>query len=453
MEFDALKQMPHSIEAEQSVIGSLIMDPACFDQIAGFLKPEHFYHEKYGRVFKTILYMMLDNEKVDFVTVLEKVRAAGIYDEEEGKKVLYDLAQSVPTSANVAAYARIVEEKAKLRRLITTCNEITEAAYAQNDEVGKILDMAESKIYEIMQSRTNTDLTHIKSAIMEAYDALSLRYENQGAIQGVATHFSALDQYLLGLGSGDLVLIAARPGMGKTAFALNIAENVARGGKDKATRSANTEHKTIAVFSLEMSNEQLVNRLLSSASGVMNTKFRSGDLDTNEWRAINQASEILSRTNIYLDDTPGITVPQIKAKLRRLKNLDLVIIDYLQLMESAKKTDGRTQEVSEISRSLKLMAKEFGVPVIALSQLSRGPESRPDKRPQMSDLRESGAIEQDADIIMLLYRDDYYNKENSQTPGICECIISKNRHGSAGTVQLHWSGENTRFSDLEQRYE
>jgi replicative DNA helicase len=346
-----------------------------------------------------------------------------------------------------------VEQKAKLRQLITACSEINEAAYAQNEEVAKILDMAESKIYEIMQSRQSTELTHIRSAIVEAYDALSERCENRGSIQGVPTHFSALDQYLLGLGKGDLVLIAARPGMGKTAFALNIAENVARGGKDKATRAANKDHKTIAVFSLEMSNEQLVNRLLSSASGVMNTKFRSGELDSNEWRAINQAAELLSRTDIYLDDTPGITVPQIKAKLRRLKNLDLVIIDYLQLMESAKKTDGRTQEVSEISRSLKLMAKEFGIPVIALSQLSRGPESRPDKRPQMSDLRESGAIEQDADIIMMLYRDDYYNKENSQTPGICECIITKNRHGSSGTVQLHWSGENTRFSDLEQRYE
>ena len=453
MEFDALKQMPHSIEAEQSVIGALIMDPACFDRVAGFLKPEHFYHEKYGKVYQTIVYMNLDNEKTDFVTILEKVRAAGVYDEEEGKRVLYELAQNVPTSANVEAYGHIVEQKAKLRQLITACNEINEAAYAQNEEVGRILDMAESKIYEIMQSRQNTELTPIRQAVMEAYDALSERFENQGRIQGVATHFSALDQYLLGLGKGDLVLVAARPGMGKTAFALNIAENVARGGKDKATRAANTERKTIAVFSLEMSNEQLVNRLLSSASGVMNTKFRSGELDSNEWRAVNQAAELLSRTDIYLDDTPGITVPQIKSKLRRLKNLDLVIIDYLQLMESAKKTDGRTQEVSEISRSLKLMAKEFGVPVIALSQLSRGPESRPDKRPQMSDLRESGAIEQDADIIMLLYRDDYYNKENSQMPGVCECIIAKNRHGSSGTVMLHWTGENTRFSDLEQRYE
>ncbi len=442
MEFDALKQMPHSLEAEQSVIGALIIDPAVMDKIAGFLKPEHFYHDKYGKVYETILFMSLDNEQIDFVTVLEKVRMAGIYEEEEGKQVLYNLAQSVPTSANAAAYARIIEQKAKLRQLIQACEDISSAAYSQGEEVGTILDMAESRIYEIMQSRTNTELTHIRQAILSTYDNLAELARNQGKYQGLPTRFSSLDNYLLGLGKSDLVLIAARPGMGKTAFALNIAENI--GLKEK---------KTIAVFSLEMSNEQLVNRMLSSHSGVMNTKFRKGDLVDNEWIRLNQSAEILSKTNIYLDDTPGITVPQIKAKLRRLKNVDLVIIDYLQLMESAKKTDGRTQEVSEISRSLKLMAKEFEIPVITLSQLSRGPESRPDKRPQMSDLRESGAIEQDADIIMLLYRDDYYNKENSERPGVCECIIAKNRHGSTGTIELAWSGENTRFSDLDVHHD
>jgi len=442
MEFDALKQMPHSLEAEQSVIGALIMDPAVLDKITGFLKPEHFYHDKYGRVYETILFMSLDNEHIDFVTVLEKVRQAGIYDEEEGKTILYDLAQSVPTSANAAAYARIIEQKAKLRQLIKACEDITEAAYSQTDEVSAILDMAESRIYEIMESRANTELTHIRQAILQSYDSLSMLSRNQGKYLGLSTNFSSLDNYLMGLGAGNLVLIAARPGMGKTAFALNIAENI--GVKD---------NKTIAVFSLEMSTEELANRMLSSHSGVTNNKFRKGDLVDNEWIRLNQSAEILSKTNIYLDDTPGITVPQIKAKLRRLKNVDLVIIDYLQLMESAKKTDSRTQEVSDISRALKLMAKEFGIPVIALSQLSRGPESRPDKRPQMSDLRESGAIEQDADMILLLYRDDYYNKENSENPGVCECIIAKNRHGSAGTIELAWSGENTRFSDLDTHHE
>ncbi len=441
MEFDALKQMPHSIEAEQSVIGSLVMDPACLDKVVGFLRKEHFYHEKYGRIYESVMGMSIAGEQMDFVTILERVRTDGIYDEEEGKKVLYDLAQSVPTSANVEAYARIVEQKARLRQLIAACDEITSAALAQNDEVSKILDMAESKIYEIMQSRANTELTHIRQAIFESYDHLSQLARDKGANQGLQTHFSELDNTLLGLGKGDLVLIAARPGMGKTAFALNIAENIGLGDK-----------KTIAVFSLEMSNEQLVNRMLSSHSGVMNTKFRSGDLVENEWYHLNHSAEVLAGTEIYLDDTPGITVPKIKAKLRRLKNVDLVIIDYLQLMESAKKTDGRTQEVSEISRSLKLMAKEFAIPVICLSQLSRGPESRPDKRPQMSDLRESGAIVQDADIIMLLFREDYYNKENAEKPGVCECIVAKNRHGETRTVELHWSGETTRFSDLEQRY-
>ena len=442
MEFDALKQVPHSLEAEQSVIGALIVDPAVLDKIAGFLKPEHFYHDKYGKVYETILFMSLDNEQIDFVTVLEKVRQANIYDEEEGKRVLFELAQSVPTTANAAAYARIIEQKAKLRQLIKACEDISAAAFSQTDEVSTILDMAESRIYEIMESRANTELTHIRQAILQSYDNLSLLSRNQGKYLGLSTNFSALDNYLMGLGAGNLILIAARPGMGKTAFALNIAENI--GIKDK---------KTIAVFSLEMSTEELANRMLSSHSGVMNSKFRKGDLVDNEWIRLNQSAEILSKTDIYLDDTPGITVPQIKAKLRRLKNVDLVIIDYLQLMDSAKKTDSRTQEVSDISRALKLMAKEFGIPVIALSQLSRGPESRPDKRPQMSDLRESGAIEQDADMILLLYRDDYYNKENSETPGICECIVAKNRHGSAGTVELVWSGANTRFSDLDTRHD
>lgn len=442
MEFDALKQVPHSLEAEQSVIGALIVDPAVLDKIAGFLKPEHFYHDKYGKVYETILFMSLDNEQIDFVTVLEKVRQANIYDEEEGKRVLFELAQSVPTTANATAYARIIEQKAKLRQLIKACEDISAAAFSQTDEVSTILDMAESRIYEIMESRANTELTHIRQAILQSYDNLSLLSRNQGKYLGLSTNFSALDNYLMGLGAGNLILIAARPGMGKTAFALNIAENI--GIKDK---------KTIAVFSLEMSTEELANRMLSSHSGVMNSKFRKGDLVDNEWIRLNQSAEILSKTDIYLDDTPGITVPQIKAKLRRLKNVDLVIIDYLQLMDSAKKTDSRTQEVSDISRALKLMAKEFGIPVIALSQLSRGPESRPDKRPQMSDLRESGAIEQDADMILLLYRDDYYNKENSETPGICECIVAKNRHGSAGTVELVWSGANTRFSDLDTRHD
>ncbi len=438
MEFDALRQMPHSLEAEESVIGALIIDPKCLDKMASFLKPEHFYHEKYGKVYEQILFMSLDNEQIDFVTVLEKVRQAGIYDEQEGKTVLFSLAQNVPTSANATAYAHIIEQKAKLRQLITACEDISAAAYAQNDEVSTILDMAESRIYEIMESRSNTELTPLRSAIMQSYDSLSLLSRNQGKYLGLSTNFSSLDNYLMGLGAGNLVLIAARPGMGKTAFALNIAENI--GVKDK---------KTIAVFSLEMSTEELANRMLSSHSGVLNSKFRKGDLVDNEWIRLNQSAEILSKTEIYLDDTPGITVPQIKAKLRRLKNVDLVIIDYLQLMDSARKSDSRTQEVSDISRALKLMAKEFGIPVIALSQLSRGPESRPDKRPQMSDLRESGAIEQDADMILLLYRDDYYNKENSETPGVCECIIAKNRHGSSGTVELAWSGENTRFSDLD----
>lgn len=442
MEFDALKQMPHSIEAEQSVIGALIVDPAAIDKIS-FLKPEYFYVEKYSQIYKIILFMSLDNLQVDFVTVLEQVKNEGIYDEQEGKKVLYDMAQAVPTSANIVSYARIIEDKAKLRQMIEACNQIIEDCYSQRESTDKILDLAEERIYKIMASRGNTELTHIRTAILESYDNLSRLAADKDANMGLATHFSALDQYLMGLGKGNLILIAARPAMGKTAFALNIAEQIGLKGK-----------KTIAIFSLEMSNEELVNRMLASHSGILNTKFRSGELVDNEWLRLNQSAEILSKTEIYLGDSAGgVTVPQIKAKLRRLKNVDLVIIDYLQLMESARKTDGRTQEVGDISRSLKQMAKEFEIPVIALSQLSRGPESRPDKRPQLADLRESGSIEQDADMVMMLYRDDYYNKEHSEKPGICECIIAKNRHGQTGTVELHWSGETTRFSDLDKHHE
>ncbi len=440
MEFDELKQMPHSLEAETSVLGALLLDPRSIDKVMGFLKPEHFYADKYGKVYETIQFMSLDNQPVDFVTVLQAVVSRGIYDEDEGKKVLYDMAQSVPTTANIASYAHIVEEKARLRQLINACQDITEMCLAGREDVDKIMDVAEQRIYEIMSGRVNTELTHIRTAILKSYDDLSKLAANKDKYMGLSTKFSALDNYLLGLGKSDLIMVAARPGMGKTAFALNIAENIGLTGKDK----------TIAIFSLEMSNEQLVNRMLSSHSGIMNNKFRSGDLVDNEWIRLNQSAEILSGTEIYLDDTPGITVPQIKAKLRRLRHVDLVIIDYLQLMESpnTRRGDGRTQEVSEISRSMKLMAKELNVPVITLSQLSRGPESRTDKRPQMSDLRESGAIEQDADIILMLYRDEYYNPQTDK-PGVCEVIIAKNRHGQNGTVELQWSGENTRFTDLD----
>lgn len=443
MEFDELKQMPHSLEAETAVLGALLLDPGSIDKVMGFLKPEHFYAEKYGRIYETIRFMSLENQPVDFVTVLQAITAHNIYDENEGKKVLYDMSQSVPTSANIVSYAQIVEEKARLRQLITACSDITEMCLAGREDVGKIMDVAEQRIYEIMSSRVNTELTHIRTAILESYDNLSKLAANKDKYMGLSTKFGALDNYLLGLGKSDLIMIAARPGMGKTAFALNIAENVGLSGKDK----------TIAVFSLEMSTEQLVNRMLSSHSGIMSNKFRNGELVDNEWIRLNQSAEILSGTNIYLDDTPGITVPQIKAKLRRLRQVDLVIIDYLQLMDSptTRRSDGRTQEVSEISRSLKLMAKELSVPVITLSQLSRGPESRTDKRPQMSDLRESGAIEQDADIILMLYRDDYYN-EQTQRPGICEVIIAKNRHGQTGKVELQWSGENTRFTSLDNTH-
>ena len=441
MEFDSIKRMPHSVEAEQSVIGSIIIDPKCVELIIQNLKPDHFYVDKYQKIYETLIGMFLDSKPIDFVTALSETVKAGIFDEVEGKRVLYDMTQLVPSTSNVTAYAKIIEEKAYLRNLINACDDITKACYEQIEDATKIVDMAESRIYEIMQDKVSTSLTDIKTAIFKTYDQISKAAKNKGELLGVKSGFAVLDQKLAGLGNSDLVLIAARPGMGKTAFALNIAQNAGLLHK-----------KTVAIFSLEMSNEQLTSRMLSSESNIDSFKFRTGDLSENEWVRLSQAATVLSGTKVFMDDTPGITVAQMKAKLRRIKDLDLVIVDYLQLMQSSGKSDNRTQEVGDISRSLKMLAKEFNVPVITLSQLSRGPESRTDKRPMLSDLRESGAIEQDADVVLFLYRDDYYN-EDSEKRNIAECIISKNRHGETGTVELQWNAKSTTFSDLEKYLE
>lgn len=438
MELSDIRRVPHSVEAEQCVIGSVLIDPNCINLIADKLMPQCFYVEKYAGIYEMIYNMFLDNKSIDFITVLEAVKAAGIFDENEGKRVLFEMTQLVPSTKNIGEYAKIIIEKYSLRRLIDACDQITRQCYEQSADASEILDMAETRIYEIMQSKTNTTLTHIKSAILQSYDKIHKLAMDKNAFIGLQTHYGEIDQMLSGLGKSDLILIAARPGVGKTSFALNIAQNIAL---DKP-------RKTIAVFSLEMSNEQLANRMLSSQSGIDNMKFRNGDMSDTDWTSLATASGILAKTDVYFDDTAGITVAQMKAKLRRLKKLDLVIIDYLQLMSGGGRYDNRSTEVGAISRSLKIMAKEFDVPVITLSQLNRETEKTKSK-PQLSHLRESGAIEQDADVIMFLWKPEE-DEDNPSSISVVKCDIAKNRHGPTGSVDLAWNPNITRFTNISK---
>ena len=438
-EFDDLKRVPHNLEAEQSVLGALLVDATRLEDLVGFLKPEHFYVEKYGKVYQEILSMSIAGQQIDFVTVLNRVVAAGIYDEAEAKQVLYDMASSVPNAKGAAVYGKIVEQKASLRQLIRVCDEITDECYKQAEDPQAILDAAEAKIFQIRNQQTNNAMTEIKSALIESFQNVSRLARDRDAFSGLKTNFRDLDRVLSGFGKSDLILLAARPGLGKTSLALNIAQNIA----------LQPQKRHIAIFSLEMSNEQLANRLLASHSGVNNKKFRTGELTDKEWEALGESASVLSETKIYLDDSPGITVGQMKAKLRRLPALDLVIVDYMQLMDSDIKTNSRQEAVSAISRSMKLMAKEFNVPVLCLSQLSRASEKREgDKRPMPSDLRESGGIEQDADAILFLYNDALYNKETAN-PNKIELIIAKNRHGPTETVFLSWNSSLTKFGNYK----
>lgn len=436
MELSDIRRIPHSVEAEQSVIGSLLIDPSCINLIADKLTADHFYVDKYSKIYDVIFNMFLGNKSIDFVTVLEAVKAQGIFDEAEGKRVLYEMTQLVPSTKNIAEYAKIIIEKSSLRKLIDACADITEMCYTQSQDTADILDIAETRIYEIMQSRTNTALTHIKHAILDSYDKINKVANDKNAFMGLQTRYSEIDRMLSGLGKSDLILIAARPGVGKTSFALNIAQNIAL---DKPK-------KTIAIFSLEMSNDQLANRMLSAQSGIDNMKFRNGELTDEDWVNLAEASVTLSDTDVYFDDTAGITVAQMKAKLRRLKKLDLIIIDYLQLMSGGGRYENRTTEVGAISRALKVMAKEFNVPVITLSQLNRETEKTKSK-PQLSNLRESGSIEQDADAIIFLWKPE----EDEAVTGsveVVKCEIAKNRHGPVGSIDLAWSPSTTRFTNI-----
>ncbi len=406
------------------------------------LKPEDFYREDNKTIYIAILNLYNRAEPVDIITLKSELTSMGKFDSIGGLEYLAELPEKVPTTANVDKYIKIVEEKSILRNLIKTANEIIDLGYDPTEDVEDIMDSAEKKIFNIMQSKNQKGYTPIKDILIETFAQIEQLYNQKQHITGIPTGFADLDYKTAGLHGSDLVLVAARPAMGKSAFALNIATNAAIRAK-----------VPVAIFSLEMSKEQMVNRILCSEAMVDSNKVRTGKLDEQDWTKLASSLGPLSEAEIYIDDTPGVNVMEIRAKCRKLKlekNIGLVVIDYLQLIQGSNKRVGsREQEISEISRSLKILAKEINVPVIALSQLSRAPEQRPDHRPMLSDLRESGAIEQDADIVMFLYRDDYYN-EDSEKKNIAEVILAKHRAGSTGTVELLWLGNYTKFVNIDK---
>ncbi len=436
MNSDFSRHMPYSLEAEQSLLGSIMIDPACMDDIAPMTSADDFYMPEHAEIYRAMQSMYASSKNIDVVTLIEQLVQSGTYDESGGREYLKLVAEAVPTAANARDYAKIVRDKAILRELINAGEDIVEVAYAGDDTTESLIEYAEGKIFRIAEGRENKNFVHIRDALIQVYERLTKLAQAPDEVRGTPTGFTALDNVIVGMGDSDLVLIGARPGMGKTSFAMNIA-----------TSAALKTGKKVCVFSLEMSAEQLANRMLSSEAQIDSYKMRSGTLSGEDWNAIAHASSRLSETDILIDDTPGISVTAMKSKLRRVKNLGLVVIDYLQLMQGDKRSDNRVQEVADISRGLKLLAKELAVPVVCCAQLSRGPESRPDKRPMLSDLRDSGAIEQDADIVMFLYRDEYY-KEETADQSVAEVIVAKNRHGSLDRVKLGWIGRYTKFTSL-----
>ena len=436
------RQAPHSLEAEQSVLGSVLIDSQCLADIIGILHPEDFYNQQNREIFEAIYTMFNFSQTVDPVTVLDKLREMGTY-HDNSRDYILQLMQITPTAANAQRYANIVREKAMLRGLAQAAAEISDTVYSQVGTPAEILESAEKKIYALRKGERGDSLEHIGTILHKVFDRLTELSQSDSMIPGLSSGLRDLDMKINGLNKSDLLLVAARPAMGKSAFALNMAMNVAK-----------KYNKTVAVFNLEMSREQLVIRLLASEASIEMQKLSTGKLSEEEWGKLCMASAALSQSDIRIDDNPSVTVADINAKCRRLDNLGLVVIDYLQLMQGSgygKNSDNRVTVVGEISRSLKIMAKELNVPVICLSQLSRAVESRQDKRPILSDLRESGAIEQDADSVMFLYRDDYYN-ENSEDKGLAECIVAKNRHGETGTVKLQWFGPYQTFTDREWKH-
>ncbi|MEJ8728196.1 replicative DNA helicase [Flintibacter sp. HCN-6482] len=438
-----MKQLPHSVEAEQAVLGSILFDPQCVPEVIDKLRPDDFYLRQNREIYETIYSMFNYSLTIDPVTVLENMKQHGYYTD-QSRSYLLQLIDITPTAANVKEYIDIIKDKTLLRRVAETAGDLTEMIHQGTDTGQDILEAAEQRIYAIRQGRSSRGLTPISDVLFDVYDRLSELAASDSAVPGLSTGLKDLDRAISGLNKSDLILLAARPGMGKTSMALNIL-------LDAGKRSG----KKVAFFSLEMSREQLALRLIASECFIDNKKLVTGKLTEEDWESVAAAADSLSRSTILIDDDSTVTVADINAKCRRVEDLGLVVIDYLQLMQSAggksRSGDNRQQIVSDISRSLKIMAKELNVPVLCLSQLSRANEGRTDKRPMLSDLRESGAIEQDADIVLFLYRDGYYNKD-SENPNEAECIIAKNRHGETGTVYLQWQPQFTTFSDMEWQH-
>ena len=436
------KILPHSQEAEQSVIGSMIMDSEAILTASEVLAADDFYEKRYGILFEAITELNAEAKPVDLVTLRDKLKEKDVAQELYSIEFLSGLVKAVPTSANVRYYAGIVKEKSILRNLIKVSEAITNDCYLDKEKLDTLLEETEKKVFDIVQKRGSGDFTNIRDIVIQSLDSIEAASRNKGSVTGIATGFYDLDYKTAGLQPSDLILIAARPSMGKTAFVLNIAEHVAV--KNKITT---------AIFSLEMSKNQLVNRILSMNSRVDAQLIRTGNLADSDWANLMESARLVGESGLIIDDTPGISVMELRSKCRKFKlehNLGLVIIDYLQLMTGSGKKESRQQEISDISRSLKALAREINCPVIALSQLSRAVEQRPDKRPMLSDLRESGAIEQDADVVMFIYRDEYYNKD-SEKAGISEIIIAKQRNGPTGTVELAWQAQYTKFANLAKQ--
>jgi replicative DNA helicase len=436
--------MPNSLEAEQAVVGSMIMDRQAVITAGEMLNVDDFYYKQYGIMFQSMIDLNNEGKAIDVIVLHERLKEQNLPDEVSSIEFIRDLWAAMPTSANIRQHAAIVKEKSILRNIIRVNDSIASECYAGERKTQDILEDTEKKIFELVKNKGDHKNKPIDEVVLEALDRIQAAAKNRGAVTGVPTGFTDLDNYLSGLQPSDFVLVAARPSMGKTAFVLNVAENVAI-----------KQGITTAIFSLEMSNVQLVNRMLSLESSVDADKLRKGRLDTSDWGKLVEGADSIAKSHLIIDDTPGISVSELRSRCRKYKmenDLGLVIIDYLQLMSgsSSGRSDSRQQEISDISRSLKALARELDVPVVTLSQLSRAVEQRPDHRPMLSDLRESGAIEQDADVVMFLYRDDYYNKD-TEIKGIAEIIIAKQRNGPVGTVKMAWIPEQTRFANLLEK--
>ncbi len=439
METPIMRSLPQSLEAEQSVIGSMLIDKNAIVKVSEKLNEEDFYRDGHKVIYRSILELFKEDSAVDILTVLEYLKSNDLLERAGGVTYVTELSNSVATTANLPSYIKIVEEKSLLRKLIKASTAIIEDSYNKQGNVENVLDQAEKKIFDIAEKKTSNDFESIKDVLGRGLEEIERLFNDQGSITGVGSGFIDLDAKTSGFQKGDMVLIAARPSMGKTTFALNIAEHAAL-----------REGKSVVIFSLEMSKEQLAYKLLCSEANVDLVKLRTGTLEDKDWESIAKAAGPLGNAKIYIDDTAGVSVMEMRSKCRRLKieyGIDLILIDYLQLM-SGSSTDNRQQEVSEISRSIKALAKEMECPVIALSQLSRAPEQRADHRPMLSDLRESGSIEQDADLVMFLYRDEYYNKETEEK-NVAECIVAKQRNGPVGTVKLAFLGQLSKFGNLD----